>query len=61
MTLGPLRLIKFKDLSLKVNGVLYLKSVQSHKQLGIYLDRKFTWSVHIDYLCKKENIKIKST
>lgn len=52
MTLGPQkRLIKFKYSSLTVNGV-YLKSVQSHNLLGIYLDKHLTY-----YLCKKVSIK----
>jgi len=58
MTIGPQRkLSKLNKLSLSVEGIT-LQSVETHRLLGVHLDKNLTWNIHIDKLCKQVNIKI---
>jgi len=58
MTIGPQRkLSKLIELSLSVQGIT-LQSVETHRLLGVHLDKNLTWNIHIDKLCKQVNIKI---
>ena len=42
-----------------MNGVP-LKLVEKIKYLGIYLNNKLSWHVHIDYICNKANNRLLS-
>ena len=58
MTIGPQRkLSKLIELSLSVQGIT-LQSVETHRLLGVNLDKNLTWNIHIDEICKQVNIKI---
>ena len=58
MTIVPQRkLSKLIELSLSVQGIT-LQSVETHRLLGVHLDKNLTWNIHIDKLCKQVNIKI---
>ena len=58
MTIGPQRkLSKLIELSLSVQGIT-LQSVETHRLLGVNLDKNLTWNIHVDKLCKQVNIKI---
>ena len=58
MTIGPERkLSKLIELSLSVQCIT-LQSVETHRILGVHLDKNLTWNIHIDKLCKLVNIKI---
>ena len=57
-TIGPQRkLSKHIELSLSIQCIT-LQSVETHKLLGVHLDKNLTWNIHIDKLCKQVNIKI---
>jgi len=52
MTIGTHRkLSKLIDLSLPVQDIT-LQSVETHRLLGVHLDKNLTWNIHIDKLCK---------
>ena len=48
---------KLIELSLSVQGIT-LQSVETHRLLGVHLDKNLTWNIHIDKICKQVNIKI---
>ena len=48
---------KLIELSLSVQGIT-LQSVETHRLLGVNLDKNLTWNIHIDEICKQVNIKI---
>ena len=56
MTIGPQRkLSKLIELSLSVQSIT-LQSVETHRLLGVHLDKNLTWNIHINKLCKQVNI-----
>ena len=58
MTIGPQRkLSKLIKLSLSVQGIT-LQSVETHRLLGVHLDKNLTWNIRFDKLCKQVNVKI---
>ena len=56
MTIGTQRkLSKLIELYLSVQGIT-LQSVETHRLLGVHLDKNLTWNIHFDILCKQVNI-----
>ena len=51
------KLSKLIELSLSVQGIT-VQSVETHRLLGVHLDKNLTWNIHIDTLCTQMNIKI---
>ena len=45
------------QLTLKVNET-YLENVSVQKILGVFIDNTLSWQTHIDYVCKRVNMKI---
>ena len=46
-----------EPITLKLNGQL-LSSVKTHKHLGLMLNENFSWSDHIDCVCKRVNMRL---
>ena len=45
------------QLTLRVNET-YLENVSVQKILGVFIDNTLSWQTHIDYVCKRVNMKI---
>ena len=57
MLIGPNNKSTSCKLDLRINNVP-IENVESHKILGVHVDKHLSWAVHIDKTCLKINSKI---
>ena len=57
MLIGPKNKSTSCKLDLRINNVP-IENVESHKILGVHVDKHLSWAVHIDKTCLKINSKI---
>ena len=57
MLIGPKNKFIYCKLDLRINNVP-IENVESHKILGVHVDKHLSWAVHIDKTCTKMNSKI---